>query len=272
MISTSVPNSRTLGHEVEPNRSALENGGDSKISAHNLADSGPDRTCTDAIMSESFPDALDAIRDAFNLPDPTPQLLELIRAHPELPTIGDIVVIYLELVQQSPSQIDKLTGTLVNLKSSTEFTIAANDRLGKSVPIVTALALNLELNELLSSELAHVKDASVTPSNEHLIASLLSAVAIKYSLCNSTAFSSAVDRGLCHQHDTYRFDVATREVLVLGACLQLSMSGSYFCDQKGFDARHALGALERIKEVGVVKHPDGQRLLEVCGEFDHILT
>ncbi len=48
------------------------------------------------------------------------------------------------------------------------------------------------------------------------------------------------------------------------------MSGSYFCGLKDFDARHALGALERIKEVGVVKHPDGQRLLEVCDEFDHI--
>jgi len=63
-------------------------------------------------MAESCPDGLDAIRDAFNLPDPTPQLLELIRAHPELPTIGDIVVFYLELVQQSPSQIEVLSSTL----------------------------------------------------------------------------------------------------------------------------------------------------------------
>ncbi len=42
------------------------------------------------------------------------------------------------------------------------------------------------------------------------------------------------------------------------------MSGPYFCGPNGFDARHLLSALERIKEVGEVKHPDGQRLLEVC--------
>ncbi len=87
-------------------------------------------------MGESFLDSLNAIRDAFNQPDPTQQLLELIRDHPELPTIGDIVVICLELVQQSPSQIDKLAGALVNLKGSTEITVAASDRLGKSVPIL----------------------------------------------------------------------------------------------------------------------------------------
>ena len=215
-------------------------------------------------MTESFPDAVKAIREAFNLPDPTQQLLELIRAHPELPTVGDIVVIYLELVQQSPSQVDKLTSILANVKSSTEFTVAACNRLGKSVPIPIALAFDLELNELFCSELAGLNDALVTPSNEHLIASLLSAVAMKYSLCHPNSFSGTVHRGLYYQNDTYRFDVATHQVLVLGACLQLSMSGSHFCGPEGFDASHLLSVLEGIKNVGVVKHPGGQQLLEVC--------
>ncbi len=76
-------------------------------------------------MTESFPDSLDAIRDAFKLPD----------HYPESTTICDIVLFYFELVEHSSHQVDKLTATLVNLKSSTEITIVAHDGLGKSVPI-----------------------------------------------------------------------------------------------------------------------------------------
>jgi len=209
-------------------------------------------------MTEAFPDSLNAIRDALNQADPTQQLLEIIRAHPELPTIGDIVVIYFELVEQSPSQVNKLTATLVNLKNSTEIAIATYDRLGKPEQIPIALALDLELHELLSSELVF-NAGPITPSNELLIASLLSAVATKHSLCHSNALSSAVRRGLYYD----RYDVAAHQVLVLGACLQLSMNGSYFCGPNGFDTCQVLCALERIKTAGVVKHPDGQRLLVV---------
>ena len=78
-------------------------------------------------MSEAFLGSIEAIQGAFSLPDPTPQLLELIHAHPETPTIGDIVIICYELVLQFPSQVNKLAGILVNLKSTT-FTIGACGR------------------------------------------------------------------------------------------------------------------------------------------------
>ena len=201
-------------------------------------------------MTEAFPDSFNTIRDALNQADPTQQLVEVIRAHPERPTIGDIVIIYFELVEQSPSQVNKLTATLVNLKTSTEIAIATYDRLGKFVQISIALALDLELHELLTSELAF-NAGPITPSNELLIASLLSAVTTKHSLCHSSNLSTAVRRGL--YYDRYA-SVASHQVLVLGACLQLSMNGSYFCGPN---------ALERIRSVGVVKHPGGQRLLAV---------
>jgi hypothetical protein len=214
-------------------------------------------------MTEAFPDSFNAIRDALNLLDPTQQLLEIIRDHPESLTIRDIVIIYFELIEQSPSQFNKLTCTLVNLKNSSEITVTTWDRFEKFVPISIALALDLELHELLGSELAGLNVGPIIPSNEHLIASLLSAVAVKHSLCLSSAFSGAVHRGLYYDSAPYRYDVAAHQGLVLGACLQLSMNGSYFCGPNGFDAGQVLSALERIKNVGVVKHPDGQRLLEV---------
>lgn len=191
-------------------------------------------------------------------------MLEISRDHPKSLTIRDIVIIYFDLSAQSPSQINKLTCTLVNLKNSSEITVLYWDRYEKFVPISIALALDLELHELLGSELAGLNVRPIIPSNEHLIASLLSAVAVKHSLSLSFAFSDAVHRGLYYYDSAlYCYDVAAHQGLVLGACLQLSMNGSYFCGPNGFDAGQVLSALERIKNVGVVKHPDGQRLLEV---------
>ena len=183
-------------------------------------------------MTESFPDSFDIIQNVFNQPDPTQQLLEIIRDHPESTTIRDIVIIYFELVRQSPSQVNSLTRTLVNLKSSKDIPIVACNRLGKSVPISIALALDLELHELLRSELARLSVAPITPSNEHLITSLLSAVVMKHSLCNSRAFSGAIHCGLYYDDERSRCDVAAHQGLVLGACLQLSMNGSYFCGRE----------------------------------------
>jgi len=66
------------------------------------------------------------------------------------------------------------------------------------------------------SELAFVENVSVT---QYLIASLVSAVAIKFSLCRYNALFHAIHSGLYYHQ--YRFDPATRQVSVLGACLQL---------------------------------------------------
>lgn len=94
-------------------------------------------------------------------------------------------------------------------------------------------ALGQELVGLLDSELAYVQNdfVSVTPSNEYLIASLLSAVAIKLSLCRSNALFHAIHRGLHYNEDPYRSDsesdLAANEVAILGMCLQFCMSGSY---------------------------------------------
>ena len=56
---------------------------------------------------------------AFNLPDPTPKLLELIHAEPTLSTINAIAIMYIDHAKQFPSQVDKLVGALANLKTST---------------------------------------------------------------------------------------------------------------------------------------------------------
>jgi len=164
-----------------------------------------------------------------------------------------------DLAQQAPSLVDKLADTLVKLKE-TQITVRSGGRLGDTTRI--ARALDWELDEYLGSDLAAVKDASISPSNEHLTISLLSATTMKYSLCNPDVFIDAINRGL--HYEQFGYDVAKHEVLVLGACLQLSISGSHFRHQRDFDAPQILDVLEKIKNVSVVKHPQGQRLPEVC--------
>ena len=124
-----------------------------------------------------------------------------------------------------------------------------------------------ELADLLSGNLANDIDTSVTPSNEYLIASLLSAASRKHCLGESTAQVGSVLRGLYYSDRKHGdADPATFQVLVLGACLQLLASGSYLYGPKGihFGKIDVLSALEAAKKEGVVKHPNGQGLLEVC--------
>ena len=72
-------------------------------------------------MAESFPNAENALRSAFDQPDPTPHLLKLIRvrAHPGLPTITDLVFVYTDLIAESPTQIYKYAEALARVRKST---------------------------------------------------------------------------------------------------------------------------------------------------------
>jgi len=201
---------------------------------------------------------------AFNLPDPTPRLLELIHAMPTLSTINAIAIMYIDHANQFPSQVDKLVGALANLKTS-KITFNADARHDKPTQLSISQALESELHSLFSSDLGCAEDGSVTSSNGHLSSSLLAAKTVKISLCLPSLVSGQVDWDLNYDNpENGRFDVATHQVRVLSACLLLSICGSHLLGQFNFDPSDILTTLERIKNVGVVKDPHGQQLLEVC--------
>lgn len=142
--------------------------------------------------------------------------------------------------------------------------IDIKDNLGRLAQLDIEPILVRELADFLSGDLANDIDTSVTPSNDYLIASLLSAASRKHRLGESPAQVGSVLRGLYYSSDGA--DPATFEVLVLGACLQLLASGSYLYGPKGihFGKVDVLSALEAVKKESVVKDPNGQELLEVC--------
>jgi len=217
-------------------------------------------------MAESFLNAESAFRDAFNQPNPTPKLLELIRAHPQLPTITHLVSVYMELAAECPIHIDKFARALVDLQTTSEVTIAAYDAFGNPAQQNIAPLLNRELAGFHSGDLVAAEDTSITTSNDYLVASLLSATSMKYRLCDSPAQAGAVVHGLHFKDRRYRDDApASREILLLGACLQLLVAGSYLYGPTGTDAGKVdvLKALQDIQSEGIVKSQNGQRLLEV---------
>ena len=97
------------------------------------------------MFDEAIPDLTNAAQEAFNIPDPTPQLLELIHAHPHISTIQDIVIVCYELILQSPSQVNELAGVLVNHLQTTTITITAYDRLRKPIRARIDWVLNEQL-------------------------------------------------------------------------------------------------------------------------------
>ena len=209
-------------------------------------------------ITEAFPKAESAFRDAFNQPDPAPKLLELITTHPDTSAILDLVVVYMELVGESPTQFDKFAGALVKLQNAKGITVASGDGLGNLTQLEIADALYDKLLDIHTGNLVVARDRYVTPSNQYLIDSLLSAISIKYRLCDT--HSDAILH--CLRHTPKR----NAQVYVLGACLQLLMSGSYLYGPTGTEVGtdDVLATLEKIRESRVVKHPKGQRLLEVC--------
>jgi hypothetical protein len=146
-----------------------------------------------------------------------------------LSTITVMVITYIDLAQLFPSLVAKFMDTLINLKN-TNITIS-------ETPIAHALNRNLMIilaanSPLLRMHLYHL--------NEHLISSLLSATSIKYSLYTTNVLIGAVNHGL--YYEKYSYDAAKHEIL--GACLQLFISRSYFHGQHGFDATDILNVLE----------------------------
>ena len=213
-------------------------------------------------MYEPFRNADDVIEKAFGAQDPCSELLQLIRAHPRLSTITYIAVTYEDLAQKTPALVNKLSHILVDLKEKETGITMKGGRTPYEM-ITVDDAFHRELYESLGSDLV-VDDASVSPSNMYLTSSLISATIVKLSLTGPRIAVNEVNRGLWQYEQSNDYDAAKHEVYVLGVCLQLAICGSYLLQYPYFDVPRVLGALEAIKSVGIVKHPQGQQLLDVC--------
>jgi hypothetical protein len=106
------------------------------------------------MSNDAFPNAEQLFRDAFSLPNPAPELLKLIKAHPTYAAAMNILVHYTAVVQGNPSRANASALALVAVRDSPDAPVINDDT----------------LDDLFSRELADLHsrgfDSLDTPHND----------------------------------------------------------------------------------------------------------
>jgi len=209
-------------------------------------------------MSESadaFPNSDQLFQQAFADPDPVPALLKLLNEHPIYKSVRDLVFVYFDEIERNPSRGQALASSLVRLGKSPDAPTYNSSTLSE--------ALWVELRD------AHFKlprDEEVTeygPKNTYLLDSLLSGLSLQHNLASGGDQLASIDDGL----DAPKNGSEESEVLVVGACIQLLMSGStLLAEDVGTYRKTAEEVAKKLKDQkagGVVKDPHAIKVLEV---------
>jgi hypothetical protein len=114
------------------------------------------------------------------------------------------------------------------------------------------------------SEVRHDMDTEIAPENLFLIASMLSASAMKTDACFSSDQVSYIRDGLQMEVSDYiRFFAPEQyEVAAVGALIQVLSAGKRVLELKMIDEGDLRQSLEDIGEI--IKCPTGEKVLQVC--------
>ena len=204
---------------------------------------------------EPFPHAEELFSCAFTLSDPTPALLKLIKAHPTEAVVRELLISYIEAVEDNPSRAYPLASVLVALRDSPDAPVIRGFSLAET--------LYNELDDLHSQGSVFDKDnKTFGPTNTYLINSLLSGISFKYNLTLSRTQYSYIEDGLNVDHAS-----PICQLLLIGACIQLLTNGSKIVPTgKPFirSADEVATKLRFQRSVGRIKEPNALRLLDVC--------
>ena len=196
-------------------------------------------------------------KELFSSPsDPTPTLLKLIKAHPTEVAVRELLISYIEAVEDNPSRAHELTSVLVALRDSPD---APTIQGGSSLTEV----FHDELDSLHAEESVLDKhNKTFGPTNTYLINSLLSGVWFKYNLTSSRMQYSNIEDGLIVNHD-----LSIRQLLLIGACIQLLTNGSKIVPTGEPFIRSADEVATKLKSqrsAGRIKGLNALKLLDVC--------
>jgi len=207
-------------------------------------------------IEHAFHNAEKLFRSAYALADPTPELLNLIRAHPTELAIRDLLVYYFEAVEGNPSRAYALTSVLVTLRDSPDAPVIED---GSTL----TQAFYDRLHDLIPRGFDFDKDnRTFGPTNTYLVNCLLSGLSLKYNLTSSTDQYGEIRKGLNTHGNS-----STSELLVIGACIQLLTNGSGIVPTgKPFihSANEVATKLRSQQSAGRVKESKALELLEVC--------
>ena len=205
---------------------------------------------------ETFPNSEELLRSAFALSDPTPALLQLIKAYPTADAIRDLLIFYIDAVEANPSRAYSLASVLVALRDSPDAPVIQD---GSSL----AEAFYNELDDLHSRGSVFDKDnKTFGPTNTYLINSLLSGLSFKYNLTLSPTQYSYIEDGLNVDNNS-----SIGQLLLIGACIQLLTNGSRIVPTGEPFIRSANEVATKLRfqqSVGRINDLNALKLLDVC--------
>ena len=203
---------------------------------------------------EAFPDAYELFCKAFGLSDPTPELLDLIKAHPTEAAVRDLLIEYTDAAEENPSRAYALASVLVALRDSPEAPVIEGSSL--------AVAFHVRLADIHSQNLTFDDDNDTcSPTNTYLTNCLLSGLSLKHGLTSCPNQYLEIDVGLNVDRKS-----SNSELWVIGACIQLLTIGSKIILEKMFKySANEVATLLRLQQfAGTVKNSNAPKLLEVC--------
>ncbi|KAF9553302.1 hypothetical protein CPC08DRAFT_754314 [Agrocybe pediades] len=193
---------------------------------------------------------------AFTEPNPGPALQKIVDDRPSYTNIEfPLIKAYFDAASTDPSRANILAGALAGLGPDT-LKGAINRELARSVHFVFR---------------AVPEDTAFGPSNPFLLHSLLSGLSLKYSLTQTSAMYSAIEKGLEPTDVEHPLlDALNAEVLVVGACIQVLLAGSVLASERaGTYRRTAEVVAENLRDsrdAGRVKDPRAVNVLNLAIE------
>jgi hypothetical protein len=212
------------------------------------------------MSNDAFPNAEQLFRDAFALPNPAPELLKLINAHPTYAAVMDLLVYYTAVVQGNPSRANASALALVAVRDSPDAPVIDNDPLED---LFSRQLADLHSRGFDSLHNPYNDNMGIVPTNTFLLTSLLSGLSIKYDLTESPDQYGTLWQGL-NANDS---NSSISELRVIGACIQLLTSGSIIIrssDEYTQSADEVVTKLKAQKSRETVKNSNALQLLEVC--------
>jgi len=205
---------------------------------------------------EAFPNADHLFDQAFAATDPVPLLLQLLKQYPTYIAVRDLVISYIEAVEEDPSHGQSLASALARMCDSPDAPTFGTDTLSSYINRVLA---DHHFKVIYGNN--EVKEYG--PKNTFLLDSVLSGLSLKHGLTATSDQYAFIDDGLDAPHNSDQ-----SEVLVVGACIQLLLHGSEivteFAGSYRKTAKIVAKKLKAQRVAGTVKDPHAIKVLELA--------
>lgn len=192
------------------------------------------------------------------------RLIQLVKDDPGWDTVWSIIDALKCLSFADPSKIDGYTTTLTALQKSPEVPKILFKRDGTDTVDAFRVVFHPPVYDLITAIFGDRKVRAITPTNDYLVASILSGCAIRNELCVSSAQIGEVTQGLQFPETEYKIQNKRKhyEVNAVGACIQVLAAGQAILKTGMINESKFM---ERILTIGqAVKSPVGKIIVEAA--------